>query len=63
MMLTGGIDDDEGKNSSPGGVLLTVLVAAVEVPANVGPAGAVPGDDATAAAVAGRVPPVGQAAT
>src|SRR5258708_7101217 len=43
------LHEDEGKNSSPGGALLTVLVAAVEVPANVGPAGAAPGDYATTA--------------
>ena len=68
MILTGGIDDDDGKNSSPDGVRLAVLVvapgmdAADDVPANVAPSGATPGD-ATTAAAGGRGPPAGQPAT
>jgi hypothetical protein len=66
MIFTGGIDDDDGKNNSPEGRAAVLVVtaagvaAAVDVPANAVPPGAVPGDDATTAAPGGRVPPVGQ---
>jgi len=74
MMLTAGIDDDDGKNNSFGGVRPAVLVvpagvaatgvaATDELLANVGPAGGALDDDATTEAAGGRVPPVGQAAT
>ena len=63
MMLIGGIDDDEGKNNSLGGLRLAVPVAPVAdaVPATVAPKVGVSADDAAAAS--GRVPPAGQSAT
>ena len=68
MMLTGGIDDDDGKNNSPAGVRLAALVApagivGIVVAANVVPAGAVPADDAITAPTGGFGPAAGQPAT
>jgi hypothetical protein len=74
MMLTGGIDDDDGKNNSFGGVRPAVLVAPAgvaaagvaatdELLANAGPAGGALDDDATTAPAGARVPPAGHSPT
>jgi hypothetical protein len=74
MMLTGGIDDDDGKNNSFGGVRPAVLVAPAgvaaagvaatdELLANASPAGGALEDAATTAPAGARVPPVGHSPT
>jgi hypothetical protein len=74
MMLTGGIDDDDGKNNSFGGVRPAVLVvpagvaatgvtATDELLANAGPAGGALDDNATTAPAGARVPPAGHSPT